>query len=255
VTQPIPLSVQLSEEAFNKPLGPLVLESVSIGQDPPSEQVVRIEAHVTNRGAEPIGGRAQFVIGRFVDPEPFRTALWQTDWLNVPPLQPGESDTLTWKTPIGLPAGTYGLSVWVHTRTGSTFDHSHATFNIPLRLEPNALHVQRVQPASGEVHVRVAHLDAGNLRLVIDNAGPERAISASAARLPVRRRFDWSIGPLLPTESVASFVLPAQATRDVQLAVQVDCAAEYRLVHVTLFSDASAAAVRPVDDVLVDVCS
>jgi hypothetical protein len=174
--------------------------------------------------------------------------------MNVPLLQPGESDTLSWETPIGLPAGTYGLSVWVHTRNGSTFDHSHATFNIPLRLGPNALHAQRVHPPGGEVHVRSANLDSGYLRLVIDNAGPEHALSASFAKLPERRRFDWSISPLLPTELVASFVLEPHAIGDVQLPVQVDCAAEDRLVRVSLFSQTSAAGLGPIDDVLVDMC-
>jgi len=203
-----------------------------------------------------VDGRAQIVISRYTDPEPFRRAFWQTDWLPVATLAPGDASALSWRTPVDLPGGSYGLSVWLHARMGSTLEHSQATFNIPLKLGPNASHVQRAQPARAPLQVREATLDAGRLAALVDSSSEQpQSVTVRAERVSERRRFDWYLTPLGPESVRAALVLAGRSSQQIELPLTVDCTGDGRLVHLTLVP-ASASATDPAfDDLLIDACA
>jgi hypothetical protein len=255
VTEPIPQAVQfLSGDAFNRAIGPLELETIAISQPAPADQVVSVTARIHNRGGAPVGGRTQVVISRFVDPEPFRTALWQTDWATIRTLAPGEAETVAWQFEVGLPAGTYGLSVWVHARADATFEHSHATFNIPLKLETSVDHVQRTRPPAGDVEVSSAQAGPGPLRLMLTTKGRERAVAVGIAIVPEERRFDWARTPLSVGDATLRLTLRPNATAEIATTATIDCATHDRLAHVAVFGNEDGPAAAPIDDVLIDVC-
>jgi len=244
VTRPVPSSVRLTQESFVVPNGPLALRTVTVDQDDPLTQHVSLAITIDNRADRPFGGRVYWVIGRFSDSEPFRTALWQTDWTTIPEIDAGASTSLVWQHSIGLPAGTYALSVWLHTRIDSTWEHSHRSFNIPIELRAGSDRIQRARPPILQGRVVDARPDPRGLVLVVHNDGPDQSVWTSHALVSDRRRFDWH-QQTPDTMASARLEVPSGRSEHV-LAWPLDCGSDVRFARVTLGA---------FDDVLVDVCS
>jgi hypothetical protein len=255
ITGSTPQSLQLDEGWFSPASGPLVLVSLAVSNDAPQTQTVSVDATVLNRGTKAVAGQAFWLVSRFTDPEPYRAPFWRSDWLDIATLAPGESRAVSWTRGIGLPAGTYGLSIWVHSDGPAGSEHSHSSFNIPLTLVPPASHVQRASPP-GPIQVAAASIpQRGLARLVVDNQGVDSSASMTAEVVRDTRRYDWYLSGSQPVGPPVAVSIPSHTQRTIELPVGFNCEPDSALVRVRLFTFAEpTAADAPVDDVLVDAC-
>jgi hypothetical protein len=255
ITRAAPGSLTFDEGWFSQASGPLVLQSLAVADDAPQTQTVSVDATVLNRGTQPVAGQAFWLVSRFTDAEPYRAPFWRSDWLDIPTLAPGESRVMSWTRSIGLSAGTYGLSVWVHADGPTGSEHSHSSLNIPLVLAPPAAHVLRTAPA-GSVQVASGSIpQRGLARLVLDNQSSDSDVSVAAEIMPEIRRYDWYTVGSRPGGPLIDVALPSHSQRTIDVPVDIDCGPDNALVRVLLFMRGQPAeTAAPVDDVLVDAC-
>jgi hypothetical protein len=236
------------------PRGPLELQQVRVSQPAPQTQTVSVEATVHNRGARTVDGSIFWLIGRYTDPQPYLAPLWQSQTLPIPSLEAGASRTVTWTGSIGLPAGTYGLSVWLHTEGPNGSQHSHSSRNIPLVLQADASQVLRHGPPAG-LRVASATRDrSGALHLVLDNEGAETNVWLGADVVHEDRRYDWFQLADEPRASFPVLTLGSHTQRNVDVPLALTCAPDDALTRIRLFTAPSLAAEAMADDVLVDAC-
>lgn len=253
---PLPSAMQLGPGWFPGPArGPLELEGASISQPEPDTQTVALNLTVRNRGQQPVDGSAFWLLSRYTDPQPYAAPYWHSEWLPIAGVAPGATQSVSWTDSIGLPAGTYGLSLWVHTDQPTGSEHSHGSLVIPLTLQTDTRHVLRHGPP-GALRVASASLDgAGQLRLVLDNQDAADAtvwLGADAVR--DNRRLDWfRFGGEAQTR-LPELLVPAHGQLSVTSPLAPRCQPDDRLARVRLFTDPRMWGDWLVEDVLVDAC-